>query len=153
MNIKNLFQKDVVKKIVYIKLRIVMSLIFLWAFFDKTFGLGFATTAEKAWVNGGSPTYGFLTFGTKGPLAEFFQGLAGVAIVDWLFMLGLLCVGVALLINRFLVWAAIAGGIMMLLMWLATLLPENNPFLDDHIVYILVLIILAIYSREKKHIS
>ncbi len=129
-----------------------MALIFLWAFFDKLFGLGFATTTEKAWINGGSPTYGFLTFGTKGPFAEFFQSLAGLMIVDWLFMLGLITVGLALLINRFVIWATIAGSVMMFLMWLAVLPPENHPILDDHIVYILVFCVLGIYDREIKRI-
>jgi thiosulfate dehydrogenase [quinone] large subunit len=63
-----------------------MGLIFLWAFFDKLLGLGFATKAENAWINGGSPTSGFLLHGTKGPFAEFFQSLAGIPTVDWLFM-------------------------------------------------------------------
>ena len=36
--------------------RILLGFVFLWAFLDKTFGLGFATAAEKAWVAGGSPS-------------------------------------------------------------------------------------------------
>ena len=36
-------------------LRIMFGFYFLWAFLDKTFGLGFATPAAKAWINGGSP--------------------------------------------------------------------------------------------------
>ena len=48
------------QKIVNIMLRFAMGFIFLWAFFDKVFGLGFATTADKAWIRGGSPTTGFL---------------------------------------------------------------------------------------------
>ena len=38
-------------------LRILMGWLFLWTFLDKTFGLGFATTAEKAWIAGGSPNH------------------------------------------------------------------------------------------------
>ena len=124
-----------------------MGLIFLWAFVDKTFGLGFSTTAEKAWVNGGSPTYGFLTNATRGPFEEFFKGMAGIVAVDWLFMIDLLFVGVTLIINRFVVWGAIAGMAMLLLMYLAVFPPENNPILDDHIVYILVLALIATKSR------
>lgn len=138
-----------IKKLAYLKLRIVMALIFLWAFVDKTFGLGFATTPDKAWINGGSPTYGFLTFGTDGPFAEIFQSLAGIGLVDWLFMLGLLGVGLTLLFNRFVVWGAVAGSVMMLLMWLATFPPENNPLIDEHIVYVLVLGILALRSKNR----
>ena len=80
-------------------LRISIGWIFLWAFIDKLFGLGFATTSEKAWISGASPTSDFLTFGTRGPLVGFYQGLAGNALVDWLFMIGLLLVGLALILG------------------------------------------------------
>ncbi len=130
-------------------LRYAMSFIFLWAFFDKTFGLGFATSAEKAWIAGGSPTSGFLLHGTHGPFAEFFQSLANVGIVDWIFMLGLLGIGLALLITKYLKWGVIAGIVMMLLMYLASFPPENNPVVDDHLIYILVFAILAIENRKK----
>jgi len=135
-------------KIVLLKLRFVMSFIFLWAFVDKVFGLGFATTAEKAWINGASPTAGFLSFGTHGPFASMFQSLVGMPVVDWLFMLGLLFVGMTLLLNRYVMWGAAAGVVMMLLMWLAALPPENNPIVDDHIVYALVLTLLALKSKR-----
>lgn len=139
-----------IQKLVLLKLRFVMAFIFLWAFFDKTFGLGFATTPDKAWMAGGSPTFGFLSFATKGPFADLFKSLAGVAIVDWLFMLGLLFIGLALLFNKYMKWASIAGALMMMLMWLAVLPPENNPIVDDHIVYALVLVFLGIKSRKGK---
>ncbi len=125
-----------------------MGFIFLWAFLDKTFGLGFATTVENAWIHGGSPTMGFLSFGTKGPFAEIFQSLAGMPVVDWLFMLGLLGVGVALIFNKYIKWAALVGSVMLLLIYLAVLPPENNPLIDDHIIYILVLAVCAIRAKE-----
>ena len=129
-------------------LRLLMGFIFLWAFLDKTFGLGFATTADKAWILGGSPTSGFLTHAVVGPFATFFNSLAGVAIVDWLFMLGLLFVGVTLILNRYVKWGALAGIMMLILMYLALLFPENNPFVDDHIVYAVLLGYIAIHSRK-----
>ncbi len=137
------------QKVPYLLLRLVMSFIFLWAFFDKLFGLGFATLPEKAWIHGGSPTMGFLSFGVKGPFAEIFKSLAGMPVIDWLFMIGLLCVGVALLLNRFMVLAAVGGSLMFLLMYLSLLFPENNPIIDEHIVYILVLILLASLNKQK----
>ncbi len=136
-----------IQKIVLIKLRIVMALIFLWAFFDKVFGLGFATKPENAWINGGSPTTGFLSFATKGPFAEFFKSLAGIPIIDWLFMLGLLFVGITFLFNRYVKWGAIAGAVMMFLMYLAVFPPENNPLLDEHIVYALVLLFIGFIKK------
>jgi thiosulfate dehydrogenase [quinone] large subunit len=131
------------QKITLNVLRYVMGFIFLWAFLDKTFGLGFATTTEKAWIHGGSPTFGFLSFAVKGPFAEFFHSLAGIAVVDWLFMLGLLFTGLTLIFNKFLKLGCLTGCLMLALMYLALLFPENNPVIDDHIVYILVLALIA----------
>jgi thiosulfate dehydrogenase [quinone] large subunit len=137
--------------------RIIMGLVFLWAFVDKTFGLGYATPGERAWVNGGSPTQGFLGNIDHGPFAAMFRGWAGAGWADWLFMLGLLGIGVALLAGIGLRIAAVAGTLMMLLMWVAEWpldrltdagepTMSTNPILDYHIVYALVLIWLAIVA-------
>ena len=122
-------------------LRLTMGLIFLWAFIDKVFGLGFATTPEKAWLAGGSPTAGFLQFGVHGPFAYFYHSLAGIPMVDWLFMLGLLFVGLSLTFGILVKLGSLTGIIMLLLMYMAVgIQPINNPFIDDHIVYILIMI-------------
>ena len=129
---------------VWAGLRIALGWVFLWAFLDKTFGLGFATEKEAAWLEGGSPTEGFLAFGTKGPFADFYQGMAGVAFADWLFMLGLLGIGLALILGIGMRIAAVAGALLLVLMWTAALWPENNPFMDDHLVYAGILGVLAL---------
>ena len=136
------------EKFFFLSLRIALALIFLWAFADKTFGLGFATPSTSSWLNGGSPTYGFLTNAVTGPFASFFNSLAGVAWVDWMFMAGLLGVGLLLLLNRYVLWGSIAGSLMLFLMYLATFQPVNNPLIDDHIVYILVLGLIASRRRD-----
>lgn len=121
-------------------LRLSIGWIFFWAFIDKLFGLGFATVSDKAWLAGGSPTAGFLKFATKGPFAEFYRGLAGNAAVDWLFMLGLLFVGIALLLGIFVKLAGYAGILILLMMYTAGFLPPvNNPFLDEHLIYLLIM--------------
>ena len=126
-------------------LRLAMGLIFLWAFIDKVFGLGFATTPEKSWLAGGSPTAGFLQFAVHGPFADFYHGLAGIPMIDWLFMLGLLFVGVSLTLGIFVKLGSLTGAVMLFLMYTAIgIPPENNPFIDDHLVYILVMIGLMI---------
>lgn len=119
--------------------RMLMGFYFLWAFFDKVFGLGFATPAEGAWINGGSPTMGFLAHGTaESPFAGVFTAIAGNPVVDWLFMLGLLGVGAALLFGVGVRLGAIAGAAMLFLMYLAqfplTLTGATNPLLDSHII-------------------
>lgn len=130
--------------------RFMLAFVFLWAFIDKTFGLGFATKAEAAWVAGGSPTTGFLSFGVNenSPLASLFANLAGQAWVDWLFMLGLLGIGVALLLGVGLRIAAVSGTIMLGLMYLAAFPLSNNPLVDDHLVYAVVLWVVALGRRE-----
>ncbi|WP_425560695.1 hypothetical protein [Luedemannella helvata] len=129
---------------VFAGLRVALGWIFLWAFLDKLFGLGHETAAAKAWINGGSPTTGFLSKGTAGPFADFYQGLAGAAWADWLFMAGLLGIGVALIAGIGLRVAAVTGGLLMVLMWTAVLPPANNPFMDDHLIYAGVLAALAL---------
>lgn len=141
--------------------RISIGLIFLWAFFDKMFGLGFSTCrdaktdvvttmCEKAWANGGSPTTGFLKGATKGPLEAFYQNLAGNGFVDLLFMSGLLAIGVALVLGIGMKIATLSGTLLLLMMWSAVLPPDNNPLLDDHIVYSLMLVgLLASNGKQK----
>lgn len=123
-------------------LRIFMGWIFLWPFFDKLVGLGFTTASDKAWLLGNSPTYGFLAMATKGPFASGFKLLAGNVFVDWLFMIGLFLIGVALILGIGMRIATISGSLLLLLMWLAVLPPEHNPLIDEHLIYILVLLIL-----------
>ncbi len=129
-------------------LRLLMGFIFLWAFLDKLFGFGIATTSANAWINGGSPTSGFLAHAAQGPLMSFFNSLSGVLLVDWLFMFGLLFVGVTLLVNRFVQWGSIAGILLMILMYLALLWPANNPFVDEHIIYAVLLGYIGLKSRN-----
>ncbi|PZG02113.1 DoxX family membrane protein, partial [Nonomuraea aridisoli] len=124
--------------------RIALGWVFLWAFLDKTFGWGFATPAERAWVAGGSPTTGFLKGAEENALGGLFGTLAGQVWVDWLFMAGLLGVGVALMLGVGLRMAAVAGPVMMVLMWAAQLPLDSNPFMDDHLVYAIVIVGLAL---------
>jgi thiosulfate dehydrogenase [quinone] large subunit len=136
-------------------LRITTGLLFLWAFLDKTFGLGYATTAKNAWINGGSPTNGFLSHVDVGPFADTLKGWAGGWLTDSLFMLGLLGLGVAVTLGIGLRISAIAGTVMMLFMWVAEwpldrvtdagqASGSTNPFIDYHLVYAIVLIALAL---------
>lgn len=122
-----------------VALRVALGFVFFWAFLDKTFGLGFATEKAKSWLEGGSPTTGFLTYAVQGPFSDFFKSLAGQTWVDWAFMIGLLVVGVTLILGRYVKIGASVGVVMLVLMYLALLWPENNPFIDDHIIYALAL--------------
>jgi thiosulfate dehydrogenase [quinone] large subunit len=59
-------------------------------------------------------------------------------------MIGLLGIGIALILGIGMRIAAVSGAVMLVMMWTAVLQPENNPFMDDHIVYALVLGMLAL---------
>ncbi|MDQ1681370.1 MAG: thiosulfate dehydrogenase (quinone) large subunit [Frankiaceae bacterium] len=122
--------------------RILLGFEFLWAFGDKLLGWGKATPTANAWINGGSPTKGFLAH-VKGPFASTFHSMAGVAVYDWLFMAALLGVGVALLAGIGLRVAAVSATALLAMMWAASLPIASNPFLDQHLVYIAAIIWVA----------
>lgn len=124
-------------------LRILFGITFLWAFFDKLLGLGKATPSENAWVNGGDPTFGYLS-NNEGTFASFFTGLAGQGWVTWLFMLGLLGIGIALITGAGMRIAAITGGLLYLFMWLSAFPLGNNPFVDDHLTGAVTLVLFAL---------
>lgn len=132
-------------------LRLSTGFIFLWAFLDKAFGLGFSTPAERAWINGGAPAQGFLNSeGVTGPLQPWFQSIAS-PLVDWVFMAGLLAIGAALMLGVGLRIAAGATTAMMLLMYLAEWpfaanAGSTNPLIDYHIIYALVAIVVAVLA-------
>jgi thiosulfate dehydrogenase (quinone) large subunit len=135
-------------------LRVATGSIFLWAFLDKTFGLHYSTPSAKAWIHSGSPTKGFLKSVDVGPLQSTFHSIAGAGWADWLFMVGLLGIGVALIAGVALRIAAVSGALMMAFMWLAEFpLAQHtsagqpsgsvNPLLDYHLIYAIVLVVLA----------
>ena len=125
-------------------LRLAMGWIFLWAFFDKIFGWGFSTPAGNGWLAGTSPSFGFLNFASKGPFANFYQNIAGNIYVDWIFMVGLFLIGVALILGLGVKIAGYSGALMFILIYTVALPPLHNPFIDDHIINAIVMIGLAI---------
>jgi len=147
--------------------RILIGFTFLWAFLDKTFGFGYATT--KAWIFGtgdGSPTVGFLKFGVNpdGPFASMFTGLAPSSpsgIVNWLFMLSLLGAGVGLVLGIGMKISSIGASLLLFLMYLAvapwakyqdeggSTVASNNPILDEHIIYAATLMLLMVVSAGR----
>ncbi|MGW2766167.1 hypothetical protein [Streptomyces sp. NPDC001275] len=135
-------------------LRILTGFVFLWAFLDKVLGLGYATASGRGWIDGGSPTKGFLSSVAVGPMESTFHSWAGQTWADWLFMLGLLAIGVAVMTGVALRPAAVAGTAMMALMWIAEWPPakhlsngassmSTNPFADYHLIYAVALVAVA----------
>lgn len=130
-------------------LRLSLGWVFLWAFLDKTFGLGHETADKAAWINGGSPTYGFLHFSATGPFAGFYKDIAGQGWADWLFMIGLLGIGIGLCLGVALRVSAVAAAVMLVLMWSVVLPPANNPFMDDHLIYAIAVLALPVLHADR----
>ena len=136
--------------------RISIGFIFLWAFFDKLLGLGFSTCrtvaedgsytiqtlCEKAWVNGGHVTEGYLVYGgnPSSPFHDFYVSLGAQRWTDWIFMIGLLGIGAALMLGIGQKVALFATPAMLLMMYTTQMWPANNPILDDHIIQALAVI-------------
>ena len=142
-------------------LRVGTGFIFLWAFLDKTFGLGYSTPSARAWIHGGSPTKGFLSSVSAGPFQSTFHSMAGQGWANWLFMLALLGIGTALILGVGLRLAAIAGTVLVAMMWFAVYPPARhaadgtatgsvNPFVDDHVMDALALIAVAAFGTASR---
>jgi thiosulfate dehydrogenase [quinone] large subunit len=141
-------------------LRIVVGWTFLWAFLDKLLALGYSTGrdadtgavdrfGDAAWIHGGSPTEGFLAFGADGPFTDLYHNIAGDAWADWLFMAGLLGIGVSLTLGVFMRLCTISGVVLYMLMWSVVLPPDNNPITDDHTIGALVMAVLGLYAAGR----
>ena len=64
-------------------------------------------------------------------------------------MLGLVGIGTALILGITMRLAAGAGALLLVMMWSVVLRPENNPFMDDHLIYAMVLGILALTAAGR----
>lgn len=129
------------QKIITLELaRLALGFIFFWSFLDKLFGFGFATQSGKAWINGVSPTLGYLKFAAKGPAASIFHSMAGNILVDSLFMAGLGLIGLALLLGIGRKVAGCSGAVLLFFIWLSAFPPVQNPAIDEHVIYILLLL-------------
>jgi thiosulfate dehydrogenase (quinone) large subunit len=142
-------------------LRIAFGLTFLWAFFDKLLALGYSTgqitnsagdrtgidfmAKGRAWLNGGSPTKGFLSHvSDHNPLRGMWNSMAGTAWADWLFMIGLAGIGIALTFGIGMRIAGVAGALLYLFLWVASWPLTTNPVIDDHVLGAISVAVLAL---------
>jgi thiosulfate dehydrogenase [quinone] large subunit len=114
-------------------LRIAMAWIFAWSGFDKL-----VTDFSAA---------GFLTNATSGPLGGWFQSLGtnqlALDVINPLVIWGQILIGLALATGLFTRFALFWAGAMVMMFYLAQFPPANNPFMDEHLVYIIVFMLLG----------
>lgn len=116
-------------------LQIALGVVFLWAGIGK-FSSDF--TAE-----------GYLLNATAGPFKDMFMAMAGSALVDGLVMYGQVLIGAALVLGVFTRFAAYSGALMMVLFYLSVLPPEQG-YITQHIIYALGLHLVATFSTQNK---
>ena len=78
--------------------------------------------------------------------------------MDWLFMLGLLGIGGALILGVALRPAAASGALLVMMMWFAVWPPaktaggqptaSTNPIVDEHILEAFALIVVAVFAGK-----
>ncbi len=115
-----------------LSLRLIMGWVFLQAGIDKLL--------DPGWTAAGYLQH---AIHPNNPLAAWFTGMAGSALVDGLVIWGFVLIGVALLLGVAVRWSAFWGATMMVLFWLSALqggllagLPlEHGWVVDDHLVY------------------
>lgn len=142
-------------------IRVSTGFLFLWAFLDKTFGLGYSTQSSHAWIHGGSPTKGFLASVSVGPFQSWFNAWAGHMWADYLFMIALAGIGVALILGIGVRFAALCGILLVAFMWFAVFPPaqytatrvatgSTNPFVDEHVMDAFALLAVAAFGAGSR---
>ncbi len=123
--------------------RLSMGWVFLWAFLDKLFGLGHETAEQGRLDQRRQPHQGLPRLRRHGPVQGLLQRhrrrrLGRLAVHDRPARHRHRAVlGIAMRV------AAAAGVLLLVLMWTAVLPPANNPFMDDHLIYAMVLVLIT----------
>ena len=97
---------------------------------------------EKLTTEGGWAATGFLTHAVEDPFAGLFEGMADIAVVDGLVVVGEILIVVALIVGAAVRWTSLAGSAMLLLFYLAQLPPEHG-WMSERIIYVLGLSVFA----------
>ena len=119
--------------------RVIIALMFLWAFADKLFGLGFPTPSDMGYIDGGSPTKDFLA-ANDGWFAPLFNAMANIyQITDVLIIVGLLLIGGSLLIGTASKITTVASLVLLTMFYMSELPLADNPILDFRLVYMAAL--------------
>lgn len=94
---------------------------------------------EKLTMQGGFSAKGFL-FNLHGIFSAFYLPLAGNHIIDLLVVWGEILIGICLISGLLVRFASFWGIVMMLLFYFAQYPPKNAFLVDNHIIYVLVLV-------------
>jgi thiosulfate dehydrogenase [quinone] large subunit len=147
-------------------MRIALGLVYLWAFVSQAFGITYTNQAQpppdapagtkatyewtfgydssKGWITSGfdySPTEAYVQNNLHGPLAFIPQNLP-TGVDDFMWMVALAGLGIALTFGIFANVAGWGGFLMNILLWLSTFPPSTNPLIDaEHVTFALAILL------------
>lgn len=130
--------------------RFIMGWIFFWPFLDKMFGLGHETPAGMGLIDGFSPT-SFVTQIADGWFKDFFISIGGNPVTDFLFMAGLLLIGLTMIVGITSKITTISGCAFCFVLYLAEFPPKTALILDYHLVFILFMIVLYLFGTYETY--
>jgi thiosulfate dehydrogenase [quinone] large subunit len=120
-------------------LRLTMGWIFIWSGFDKL-------------LNDFSAA-GFLANTAKGPFGDWFQSLgtnqAALNVINPLVIWGQILIGITITFGLFTRGGLFWGAVMMMMFYLPQFPPATNPFMDEHLVYIVVFGLLGVLGAGR----
>lgn len=109
--------------------RFALGFLFVWSAYQKIL----------TEMGGKLATGDFLTRSVSGPLAGFFNGLAGNLAVEYLLVYGELLIGISLIFGIFTRVGSVSGMLMMLLftiaLWPIANTAIENPIVDARVIY------------------
>lgn len=121
-------------------LRVLLGSMLLWAFLDKMFGLGYSTPHGMGFIDGHSPTIGFLTMASNGTFGWLFEPMIGISgLIDVVILLAMSALGIGLILGIGRNLCCTSGMLMFFMFYLAVQPLSTNPLIDEHIVYIIIL--------------
>jgi len=151
-------EKEEIGRVCLAIFRILLGWYFLWAFFDKMFGLGFQTPAGSGFIDGGSPS-SFVIYVADGLLKDFYDSLAGNTIVDIVLLLGLLVLGVTLILGITSKLTTFGTSLFLLVMFSLHIPPTDNPIIDHRVIMMAGMVVtyylggfekLSLYEKWKE---
>jgi thiosulfate dehydrogenase [quinone] large subunit len=98
-----------------------------------------AASSSQVWIYGGSPTTFFLSKVSGGIFGDFYGSIAGNQLIDVIIMAALLLLGVAPILGVGSRISAYGGGLLVILLWSTQVPSTNNPFIDEHTIYLFLL--------------
>lgn len=119
-------------KIALVSLRIIMG----WLFFFS----GITKVLDPEWTATG---YLMHAIPEENPFGSLWPILAEMPLIDISVQIGLTLVGLGIIFGAFTRWSAFWASVMMLFFWASSLPLENGLLIDEHIVYIAVLVTLS----------